>query len=109
VASDEQWIRVASLSDFGEKRRFVREVDGVAILFLQTASGVVAVRNLCTHLGKPLDQGRVMSGRIYCPFHGACFDLATGEAVSGPAVTSLQRWAVKVEGGEVFLGPPLAN
>lgn len=107
MVSDEQWVRVASLSEFGEKRRLVREVGGVAILFLQTAAGVVAVRNSCTHLGKPLDQGRVMAGRIYCPFHGACFDLATGEAVSGPAVTSLQRYAAKVEGGEVFLGAPL--
>lgn len=107
MASDEQWVRVASLSEFGEKRRVVRDVGGVGILLLQQGSGVVAVSNSCTHLGKPLDQGRVMAGKIYCPFHGACFDLATGEAVSGPAVTSLQRYAAKVEGGEVFVGPAL--
>ena len=106
MASDEQWVRVASLGEFGDKRRLVREVNGVSILFLQQSSGVIAVRNSCTHLGKPLDQGRVMAGRIFCPFHGACFDLATGEAVSGPAVTRLQRYTVKVEGDDVFVATP---
>jgi nitrite reductase/ring-hydroxylating ferredoxin subunit len=101
-----QWIRVASLNEFGETRRLVREVNGIGILLLRQSSGVIAVRNSCTHLGKPLEQGRVMAGRIYCPFHGACFDLTTGEAVSGPAVTRLQRYAVKLEGDDVFVSSP---
>ncbi|MET0659199.1 MAG: Rieske (2Fe-2S) protein [Steroidobacteraceae bacterium] len=103
MASDEHWVRVASLTEFGETRRLVREVNGVSILFLRQGTGVTAVRNSCTHLGKPLEQGRVMAGRIFCPFHGACFDLNTGEAVSGPAVTSLQVYRTKIEGDEVFV------
>ncbi|HKQ83459.1 MAG TPA: Rieske (2Fe-2S) protein [Steroidobacteraceae bacterium] len=106
MASDEHWIRVASLTEFGETRRLVRDVNGMSVLLLRQAAGVTVVRNSCTHLGKPLEQGRVMAGRIFCPFHGACFDLTTGEAVSGPAVTRLQVYRTKVEGDEVFVATP---
>lgn len=106
MSAGEQWIRVASLNEFGETRRLVREVNGLSILLLRQSSGVVAIRNVCTHLGKPLEQGRVMGGRIFCPFHGACFDLTTGAAVSGPAVTPIQRYAVKVEADDVFISMP---
>lgn len=100
---NERWTRVASLHEFGETRRLVREIEGVSILLLRQGAGVVAVRNSCTHLGRPLDGGRVMAGRIYCPFHGACFDLGTGEALSGPAVARLAVYDVTIEREEVFI------
>jgi nitrite reductase/ring-hydroxylating ferredoxin subunit len=42
-----------------------------------------------------------MAGQITCPFHGACFDLKTGAAVSGPAVFPLQRFPARLEGDDV--------
>jgi nitrite reductase/ring-hydroxylating ferredoxin subunit len=97
------WVRVAALSEFDETRRLVRNVNGVDVLLCQLASGMVAVRDRCTHLGQPLSQGRLMAGRIHCPFHGACFDLRTGEALSGPAVAPLQRYGLRIEGDDVFI------
>lgn len=99
------WVRVACTSELNETRRLVRDLQGVSILLLKSAGGVMAVRNACTHLGKPLADGRVMAGRIFCPFHGACFDLTTGEAVSGPAVARLQRYEVKIEHESIFVRP----
>ena len=98
MSSEVSWVCLARIGEFDETRRIVRDLDGVSILLLKSAGGVIAVRNACTHLGKPLADGRVMAGRIFCPFHGACFDLTTGEAVSGPAVARLQRYEVKIEG-----------
>lgn len=90
------WIPAASLSEFGADRRLNRVIGGIELLLVRLEREVVAVANRCTHLGQALDRGRVMSGRITCPFHGACYDLRSGEALSGPAVTPLPRYAVRV-------------
>jgi 3-phenylpropionate/trans-cinnamate dioxygenase ferredoxin component len=97
------WIRVASIDELAAARRLVRTIAGIEILVLQLSGSVVAVRNACTHLGKPLAQGRIIAGRLHCPFHGACFDLDTGEAISGPAVAPLPRYDVKIDGAEVWV------
>jgi len=39
----------------------------------------------CSHRGGPLDDGSVVDGCIECPWHGARFDLETGEVRRGPA------------------------
>lgn len=91
-----EWTPVARLSEFGAERRLTRAVGGIEVLLVRIEREVLAVANRCTHLGHALDRGRIMSGRITCPFHGACFDLRTGEALSGPAVTPLPRYALRV-------------
>jgi 3-phenylpropionate/trans-cinnamate dioxygenase ferredoxin subunit len=63
---------------------------------------VIVLHDYCTHLGKPLAGGRVMGGQITCPFHGACFDLITGAAVSGPAVFPLHRFPARLEGENIL-------
>lgn len=94
---------VASLKALTAARRLVCEVEGVSVLLLFTNSSVMAVRNACTHLGLPLDKGRLMAGQIHCPFHGACFDLKTGRAMSGPAVVPLQKFPVMIEGDDIWI------
>lgn len=94
---------VATVTELKATRRLVRVVDGVEVLLLMTLAGIVAVKNACTHLNMPLDKGRMIAGQIHCPYHGACFDLATGRAMSGPAVGPLKRYAVSVEGELISL------
>lgn len=96
---------VASLRELAIARRLVREVGGVSVVLVKTGASVVAFRNACTHLGLPLDQGRIIAGQIHCPYHGACFELSTGRAMSGPAVAPLQRFAVRVEGDDIYVLP----
>ena len=57
---------------------------------------------------------RLIAGQIQCPFHGACFDVRSGVALSGPAVAPLQGIPVKIEHGRVLFGgiancPPLST
>jgi len=67
------------------------------------------VDNRCTHLEMPLEEGRVIGGQIICPFHGACFNLRTGAAVSGPAVSPLVTHNVRVEEGRVYVELPMGG
>jgi nitrite reductase/ring-hydroxylating ferredoxin subunit len=98
-------VLVTTMSELGAAKRVVVDIGGVEVLVILTTAGVVAVRNACTHLGLSLQDGRLIAGQIHCPFHGACFDLRTGEAISGPAVAPLQRFPVRVEGDQVYVSP----
>lgn len=101
-----RWLAAARLTDFGPTRRLALDLEGTPLLLVQSGKDVLAVQNRCTHLGHPLHEGRVMAGQITCPFHGACFDLRTGTAVSGPAVAPLVRFETRVTDGQVEVRLP---
>ncbi|WFC95095.1 Apoptosis-inducing factor 1 [Malassezia brasiliensis] len=52
----------------------------------------------------PLAKGVLTSdGRIYCPFHGACFRMATGDIEDAPGLDPLKKIPVEIDGDEVYL------
>ncbi len=57
-----------------------------------------ATSELCTHVGGPLDEGKLSGRVIVCPWHGSCFDVATGEVMCGPATQPVQTYPVVVDG-----------
>ncbi|HKT49918.1 MAG TPA: Rieske (2Fe-2S) protein [Candidatus Angelobacter sp.] len=49
-------------------------------LCLANVEGTIyATNNVCPHWGGPLGQGKIVSGKIVCPWHGWEFDPGTGE------------------------------
>ncbi|HXY29501.1 MAG TPA: Rieske 2Fe-2S domain-containing protein [Gemmatimonadaceae bacterium] len=81
---------------------------GRRICLLNVDGEVLAVSNDCTHQAFPLSEGVVLPGaRLECAWHGAQFDCRTGEVLRGPAVEPLERYAVRVEGDDVLVGPAL--
>ncbi len=97
------WSMLARVLDLTVQRRLLCFNDDLEVLLLRSAKDVFAIYNSCPHLGKSLLQGRVMSGQITCPFHGACFDLQTGAPLSGPAVTPLHIFPVRIEGDCIWV------
>lgn len=73
------------------------------ILLARRADGLWAVSAACTHYGGPLAEGLVVGDTVHCPWHHACFDLRSGEALAAPAMTRLDCWTVEVEGEQVFV------
>ena len=49
----------------------------------------------CSHYHGPLADGLVTGHDVRCPWHHACFDLRTGEAVRAPALSPLSVWKVE--------------
>ncbi len=96
------WIRVATLEDFRGGRQLARQVGELQLLVVRTGGECLVIEDRCTHLGKSLLGGRLMAGQITCPFHGACFDLKTGAAVSGPAVSPLRLFPVRMDGETIY-------
>ena len=62
-----------------------------------------ATDGLCTHEEFHLADGLVMDNIIECPMHNGRFDYRTGAAKGAPACVDLKTYAVKVEGGKVFI------
>jgi nitrite reductase/ring-hydroxylating ferredoxin subunit len=64
-----------------------------------------AVSGLCTHQEFPLADGTLLpGGRLECAWHGAQFDLRTGEAQEGPTEESLAVYDVAVRDGMICVG-----
>jgi nitrite reductase/ring-hydroxylating ferredoxin subunit len=65
-----------------------------------------AIDNACSHRGAPLCEGRVYRHVVTCPWHGATFDVTTGEALASPAPHGVRSYKVQVVDGELHLEIP---
>jgi NADPH-dependent 2,4-dienoyl-CoA reductase/sulfur reductase-like enzyme/nitrite reductase/ring-hydroxylating ferredoxin subunit len=95
-----QGIALASLSEGG---MLVGHVGDEDVLLVRSNAGIFALSPHCTHYHGPLAEGLVVGGTIRCPWHHACFDLHSGEALRAPAFEPLGRWKVEQEDGSIFV------
>lgn len=79
------------------------EVEGRKIALFNVDGRFYAVDETCTHRGGPLSQGDVEGRQITCPWHGARFDLETGNVLGPPAARPVGAYRVIVEGDRVKL------
>jgi NADPH-dependent 2,4-dienoyl-CoA reductase/sulfur reductase-like enzyme/nitrite reductase/ring-hydroxylating ferredoxin subunit len=73
------------------------------VLLVRSSSGIFAIDAHCSHYHGPLADGLAVGESVRCPWHHACFDLRTGEAVRAPALGPLAVWKVEQQGGMVFV------
>jgi NADPH-dependent 2,4-dienoyl-CoA reductase/sulfur reductase-like enzyme/nitrite reductase/ring-hydroxylating ferredoxin subunit len=91
-----------SLSDFKEKK-LAGHVAGEEVLLVRGEGGVFAIGAHCSHYHAPLADGLVVGDSVRCPWHHACFDLRSGEAVRAPAISSVGSWKVEERDGRIFV------
>src|SRR6478736_7450379 len=73
------------------------------VLLVRLGSEIFAIDAHCSHYHGPLADGLVADGGIRCPWHHACFDLRTGEAIRAPALSPLAVWQVEQEGDRILV------
>ncbi len=98
-----EFRQVAVIADIPQGKTLRVEVGEREVLLCHTAEGLFAVDNLCTHAEERLCGGRLKGHRIFCPLHGASFDVRDGSVLSRPASVPLPTYAVRLEGDAILL------
>ena len=103
-ANDWQVIcRVEDIPVLGA-RRVARERGIDVAVFRNDSDQVFALLDRCPHKGGPLSQGIVFGTGVACPLHNWTIAFEDGRA-RAPDEGCTQRFACRVEGGEVLLDP----
>jgi 3-phenylpropionate/trans-cinnamate dioxygenase ferredoxin subunit len=102
----DRWVEVAAADEIAEGEVKTFEVEGTRIAIARANGELYAVENVCSHDDGPLGDGTVEGHCIVCPRHGAKFDVRTGAALTMPAVSPIESFRVKEEGGTVTLALP---
>jgi len=95
-------IRIAPAADLPAGQAVRVDIDGQAIALFNLGGVLRAVDDECLHMGASLSTGSVRDGVVACPWHGWCYDLATGARV-GRMGSPLGTYPVAVEDGWITL------
>ena len=104
MAEELDLARGVALADIPDGGLLAGQVGGEPVMLARWTDDagreqISALDATCTHSGASLPDGVRTGDSVHCPFHHACFDLRSGEAVLAPAYEPLRRWAVRVEDG----------
>jgi NADPH-dependent 2,4-dienoyl-CoA reductase/sulfur reductase-like enzyme/nitrite reductase/ring-hydroxylating ferredoxin subunit len=89
------------LTEIGDGAMLQGHVGDDAVLLARRGDDIFAVGATCTHYGGPLAEGLMVGDTVHCPWHHACFNLRTGEALHAPALNPLPCWKVVQSDGRV--------
>ncbi|NWR36934.1 AIFM3 factor, partial [Tachuris rubrigastra] len=73
------------------------------VLLLRNRKVFSALGSKCPHYGAPLSKGVLRGERLRCPWHGACFNIRTGDIEEYPSLDCISCFKVTVEDGKVFV------
>jgi nitrite reductase/ring-hydroxylating ferredoxin subunit len=93
--------KVATTKDFPPGSARAVEVAGRSVAIFNLEGVFHAIDNECTHDGGPLSEGVVAGACVVCPWHGAEFEIATGKALTPPAVVDAQSYKVFIVDDEI--------
>ncbi|WP_137934449.1 FAD-dependent oxidoreductase [Mesorhizobium comanense] len=93
-----------AFSDLPDGGKLVGHCGDEQVLLVRRGAEVFAVGATCTHYGGPLVDGLMVEDSVRCPWHHACFDLRTGEALRAPAFNPLACWSVEQRDDRIFVG-----
>ncbi|MDW6024316.1 FAD-dependent oxidoreductase [Mesorhizobium sp. BAC0120] len=96
-----------ALGDLPDGGKLVGRCGDEQVLLVRRGTELFAVSATCTHYSGPVGDGLVVDDTVRCPWHHACFDLRTGEALRAPAFNPLATWAVEQRDGRIFVGEKL--
>lgn len=109
TADHSGWSRVFASGEVpvGELRAAtVQPTDGrdVDIIVVNAAGALAAYVNACAHQGLPLDNALIDAdeGTLTCPWHGFCYDSATGECMSMPGA-QLEQLPLRIDDGQIWV------
>ena len=74
-------IKAAELDELKPGKMKLVEVERREIVLCNVDGQYFAVDNICPHQGAPLCEGELDGTNLWCPWHGASFDVRSGEVL----------------------------
>ncbi len=102
--ADVKCFAIATRADVEPGEVFVSEVEGTAIAICNVDGEFYAISDACTHDGSSFDATDLDGSEIYCPRHGAVFDVITGDVLGAPATVPVPTFPVRVNGETIEVG-----
>ena len=103
VAAD-GYVRVCSVDDLPQVGAVQAEIAGLKVAIVRdSAGGIHAIDDTCSHANVSLSEGDVEDGEIECWLHGSRFDLRSGKPTGLPATSPISVYPVKINGDDVFV------
>ena len=82
------------------------EVAGRDVAVFNVEGTIYAIGGICTHKGGPLGEGELEGAVVTCPWHGAEFDVTTGQVLGPPASQGVPTYTVVIEGEDISVEIP---
>ncbi len=102
------WVAAGASADVadGSLRALSLSTDAgpLDVVVVNTGGRLAAYLNACAHQGRPLDDALVdaTAGTLTCPWHGFCYDAASGECLTMPGA-QLDPLPLRVQSGRVWV------
>ncbi len=96
-----EWTDVLAEADLPAETPKRVEAGEVPVLLYRKGEEVFAIAATCTHLGGPLDEGKIEGETVTCPWHGSVFCLRDGKVLHGPATMPEPAFEVRVQDGRI--------
>ena len=96
-----EFKKVAKTEDIPAGKASMVELDGKEIALFNVGGSFHAIDNTCTHVGGPLCEGEIEGNEVTCPWHGAMFDVTTGQVLGPPAASNVSRYNVRIDGSDI--------
>jgi 3-phenylpropionate/trans-cinnamate dioxygenase ferredoxin subunit len=100
----EKYYVVAATSELDATGQMHVELNGEEILLCRDGQTYYAIAYLCSHEAFTLEGGSIQQGCITCPYHGAEFNMKTGEAMAAPAYQAIKTYPVMIEENTISIG-----
>ena len=106
TAPDERnFAFIATLGEVPPGRGIVRTIDGLEVLICNVAQQIHIVENRCSHMNKPLGQGKLSGFLVTCPFHAGQFDIRDGSPRCFPASRPIRTFQARVIDNQIWISP----
>jgi len=97
------FVKVANVGDLAPGEMMQVVVGDRCILLANVDGRYYAADDTCTHEDASLSAGSLRGVFVKCPLHGSRFNVRTGRVMEEPAEEDLKTYAVRAEGGSIFV------
>ena len=98
------YFPVATRADIAPGEVFISDVEGTQVAVCNVDGEFYAILDACTHDGASFDATDLDGPEIYCPRHGAVFDVTSGAVLGAPANVPVPTFPVRVTGETIEVG-----